>query len=127
MKKRGCGCIIYNDAGKILLGLRCKPNDKPEWCLPGGSIEENETPIQAVKREVLEEVGLTLLNANRVLATNNSITRWRDFVFESYEWIGDPARQQEEFAELRWVTFEEAKSLSLYPDTAAALYALRLL
>ncbi len=29
-----------------------------KWCLPGGHIEENETAVEAVKREVREETGL---------------------------------------------------------------------
>jgi 8-oxo-dGTP pyrophosphatase MutT (NUDIX family) len=28
-----------------------------KWCLPGGKIEQNETPLKAAKREVKEETG----------------------------------------------------------------------
>lgn len=126
MSKRGCGCIIYNNEEKILLGLRCKPGDKQEWCLPGGTIERDETPLEGVIREVKEEVGLTITAPHRVLSTRNAKTGWTDFIFEAREWEGKPQAQKEEFSALIWVTVEEAKGLELYPDTAAALYALRL-
>ena len=134
MSKRGCGCIIYNNEEKILLGLRCKPGDKQEWCLPGGTIERNETPTEGVIREVKEETNIdaeivqyiTITAPHRVLSTRNAKTGWTDFIFEAREWEGKPQAQKEEFSALIWVTVEEAKGLELYPDTAAALYALRL-
>lgn len=43
------------DDNKILLVNHKKAK---KWLPPGGRIEENETPIQAVKREIKEETGL---------------------------------------------------------------------
>ncbi|MBN2662523.1 MAG: NUDIX hydrolase [Bacteroidales bacterium] len=47
--------LILNKEGKILLLYHKKLN---VWLYPGGHIEDNETPDQAVVREVLEETGL---------------------------------------------------------------------
>jgi len=47
------GCIVRN--GKVLLVWHKKHN---EWLPPGGHIEQNETPNDAVLREVKEETGL---------------------------------------------------------------------
>jgi 8-oxo-dGTP pyrophosphatase MutT (NUDIX family) len=33
-------------------------NDRDEWELPGGKLEENETPDQGLKREMLEELNV---------------------------------------------------------------------
>lgn len=50
------GIILLNSAGKILLAER---NGMPgTWQLPQGGIDENETPLQALNREVLEELGI---------------------------------------------------------------------
>jgi mutator protein MutT len=52
-------CCICLWGDKMLLLKRRK--DKPEggvWCFPGGKLELGETPVQAVVRELFEEVGL---------------------------------------------------------------------
>ena len=50
------GALIVNEAGKILLAKSHKWFDK--YTLPGGHIEVGESMVDAVKREVKEEVGL---------------------------------------------------------------------
>jgi mutator protein MutT len=52
--------IVVAD-GKMLLLLR---DDNPEirdpscWQLPGGGVEDGETPDEAIKRELQEEIGI---------------------------------------------------------------------
>ncbi|MEY4731880.1 MAG: hypothetical protein RL681_826, partial [Candidatus Parcubacteria bacterium] len=45
--------------GKILLVRRSENPYKGEWDFVGGFLEENETPIEALKREVREELGVS--------------------------------------------------------------------
>jgi 8-oxo-dGTP pyrophosphatase MutT (NUDIX family) len=47
--------IIVNDS-RILLTKR---RDTGEWCLPGGLVEFGESVVQALIREVHEEIGVT--------------------------------------------------------------------
>jgi mutator protein MutT len=47
--------IILDEQQRVLLCHRC---DVDLWNLPGGGVEQGETPAQAVIREVKEEVGL---------------------------------------------------------------------
>jgi 8-oxo-dGTP pyrophosphatase MutT (NUDIX family) len=44
-------------AGRILL---VNPNYKPDWDMPGGMAEANESPLDAARREIREELGLAL-------------------------------------------------------------------
>ncbi|WP_406945586.1 NUDIX hydrolase [Halobacillus sp. SY10] len=55
----GCGAIIEDDHGRILLQKRA---DRGVWGIPGGLLEIGETFDSAVKREVKEETGLNMIS-----------------------------------------------------------------
>jgi 8-oxo-dGTP diphosphatase len=51
--------ILQNSQGRVLLQQRTSGPDVPfagQWTLPGGKVEEEETPGEAIKRELLEEI-----------------------------------------------------------------------
>lgn len=49
-------CIMRNSQGRILILDRVfQPMG---WCLPGGQIEQHEKPLQALRREIMEETGI---------------------------------------------------------------------
>jgi putative (di)nucleoside polyphosphate hydrolase len=54
--RRCIGAFLINREGRVLVGQRAD-RDEPAWQLPQGGIEENETPRQAVLRELAEEIG----------------------------------------------------------------------
>ena len=49
--------VVENDRGELLLTRRRESDD---WVLPGGSVEDEEAPWEAVVREVAEETGLKI-------------------------------------------------------------------
>jgi 8-oxo-dGTP diphosphatase len=51
------GCLFLNEAGQILL---VNPVYKPAWEIPGGAVEQGESPRAACRREVAEELGLDI-------------------------------------------------------------------
>ncbi|MEV5985965.1 NUDIX hydrolase [Streptomyces sp. NPDC052051] len=54
-RKRVAADVLLRDpAGRVLL---VNPTYKPGWDLPGGMAEANESPEDAVRRELLEELG----------------------------------------------------------------------
>ena len=55
MKNAVIGIIFSPNKKKVLILER---KDLPVWVLPGGGIDENETPEEAILRETLEETGL---------------------------------------------------------------------
>lgn len=54
------GCIIKNSEGKVLLMHRNTPK-RVQWEVPGGIVEDGETPAEAAAREVMEELDLTVV------------------------------------------------------------------
>lgn len=57
IKKRGAGFFMIS-GGEVLLLLRSASSGNPNtWGLPGGNIDEGETPIDAALREAVEELG----------------------------------------------------------------------
>jgi 8-oxo-dGTP pyrophosphatase MutT (NUDIX family) len=54
-KRVAADVILRDESGRILL---VNPTYKEGWDLPGGMAEANESPIEAVRRELLEELGI---------------------------------------------------------------------
>ena len=71
MKKREvAGLIILSSDNRVLLQHR---DDNPligdpnRWCLWGGGFKEGETPLQALQRELLEELQIGLHNPKLII------------------------------------------------------------
>lgn len=57
VNKNAVVCAIIND-GCILMVSR--PENPHHYGMPGGKVEENETPKQAIVREIAEETGIDI-------------------------------------------------------------------
>lgn len=63
MMRRSARAILITKDKKIVLIKRTKPEKEIYYVTPGGGIEDGETPLQAVKRELKEETGSDILSA----------------------------------------------------------------
>lgn len=52
----GSGAVLRDARGRVLV---VQPTYKPEWEIPGGSVELDESPRAACSRELTEELGVT--------------------------------------------------------------------
>jgi 8-oxo-dGTP diphosphatase len=63
-KRVGADALLRDEQGRILL---VDPKYKPDWDMPGGMAEANEPPIDALRRELAEELGLNIPASNMTL------------------------------------------------------------
>lgn len=117
----GVGVLLI-DNGKILLGLR---TDNHTWGSPGGGVEDGESPIDAVIREVKEETNLDITALNLTfVARNYSYNEgviWNSFVFVCHWSQGDMKPQPEEVSELKWVPIESLWDYILFTPTKESI------
>ena len=80
---KGAGIIFLNSNNEVLLLLRDDIVDIPfpnMWDIPGGKVEDNETPIEAIRREMMEEMSIKDLGEIQLfkIITSENIT---DYIF----------------------------------------------
>lgn len=115
------GAAILQDArGRLLM---VKPNYKPGWSLPGGCIEQGETPLESLLREIKEELGIGLtpaqfkLVAVRYVGEREGRKPYTQLIFKSKlteNQIKDIRPQKEELSEYRFVATAD---LAKFADT----------
>ena len=59
-------CAVVTRRGRVLLARRAHPPYAGLWDLPGGFLEAGETPEGALRRELREELGVTVRRARLV-------------------------------------------------------------
>ena len=110
-------CIVVNEEGKILALKRSPTQDSDRsgcWDLPGGTYEQGEDVIDSIKREVMEEVGLAMIDHHPIYLANgiDNISQFMDSenVFAvthiCTKWMGEVIIS-DEHTEYRWVTPQE--------------------
>lgn len=109
-KRIGVGALIWGRDGRILL-VRHHPDtgwDPDMWFTPGGAIEEGELPEDAIRREVMEEVGVEV-EVLRLHRVNNEVLvhgeKEADTYFFQFDVMvtgGRPAPRPGEIIEARW-------------------------
>ena len=74
----GVRAIVVNDKQEVML---VRHRYEPGWQLPGGGVESGESPLEALRRELMEEVSLRITNVDRFLGVffNSEVSR-RDHV-----------------------------------------------
>ena len=98
MKKVLTLCIIHQEP-KVLLGMKKIGFGKGRWNGFGGKVEQGESIEEAAKRELMEEVGITVKDIQRLGVLDFS---WRDklqdlevHVFKANDFLGEPVESNE--------------------------------
>ncbi len=118
MKIHGTNIILLNDENHVLLQLRDnKPNiPYPNmWALPGGHIDQGETALECIRREIKEEMGLDLKEIALFVAVE------RSYGTEHTYWARSSFRAEEivlaEGQRVQWHSSDEIERMQLiYED-----------
>jgi 8-oxo-dGTP pyrophosphatase MutT (NUDIX family) len=129
--------ICLDNQGRILLLRWRDPFDgSTKWEPPGGGIEAGETPLQAARRELIEETDLPsdLIEPSPVEIAR--AFRWNGRDHEHTEWFylaripktdvspaGLLADESEQFLGYRWFSLEEIRS---FPERIEPLQLLEI-
>lgn len=117
--------VIIDDQSRVLVALR--PQDKEYsdyWEFPGGKLEAGETSLQALARELEEEVGITPLVATPLIQLTHDypgktvlLEVWHVSHFQ-----GEPRGCEGQ--QLQWVARGELMSLRLLPANGVIVEAI---
>ncbi len=131
--RQGIYGLVLNSSDQVLLVF--KRNSKM-WDFPGGGIDDGETMEQAIRREVLEELGISDIKILHISEITNKYDWpesekeknfnkkgiWKlgqEQHFAVLKYLGADSEiklQDEELLELKWVDKENLKSHMGYPD-----------
>lgn len=112
-KQVGTAILFFNSESQLLI---VKPDYKDGWLVPGGSCDDNESPLDCAFRETQEEIGLTVATLNLVaIYYSHKKTPFTDslkFIFNggilTNEQIAQIKLQTEELEEYTFASPEEA-------------------
>ncbi|SDI42561.1 8-oxo-dGTPase [Ferrimonas sediminum] len=108
--------LVANDRNQYLISLRQgKQHLAGKWEFPGGKLEAGETPLQGLNRELQEEVGLEVDDAELM---ERKVFAFSDRTLELHFFRVIRVRGQavaREGQPLRWASVAELKQLP-FPD-----------
>jgi 8-oxo-dGTP diphosphatase len=134
------GAFIFSSDQKLLLGKSHKGGVyQNAWIVPGGGIDDGETKLEALKREMLEETGIDITSAKiteiegalngeseKTLRDSGERVLVEMHFYNFLILIDDTAKNIEietddDFQQARWFSKEELQSLSFSPPTTTTL------
>lgn len=123
MRARVAAAVLRRD-DTFLLGHRTgsRAAYPSVWDLPGGHIDDGETPEQAIRRELIEELGVEIdVRSSHLLSTvERPGVSMAIFVVDS--WTGTPQNADpEEHDDIQWFSLADLASLDLADKAYPAL------
>ena len=113
---------------ELVVGKRRRERDGVTWTLPKGTPDPDETTEQTAVREVREETGLEVRIVRPLDSIEYTFVSGGTRIHKTVHYFlmvptgGDLSRHDHEFAEVRWLSFDEAASLLTF-DTERRLVA----
>jgi 8-oxo-dGTP diphosphatase len=123
----GVGAIVIKD-GKVLLVRRAAEPNKDLWAIPGGMLELGETLQEGAEREIFEETNIRI-KAGKPIFTFDLLERDPEgrvhfhflIVDMEAEYLAGEIKAASDALDVRWVTSEECRILSVSGNTVRML------
>jgi 8-oxo-dGTP pyrophosphatase MutT (NUDIX family) len=125
--------ILITPAGGLLTIRRTRPGQSPYWVFPGGGVEAGESRLDALRRELREELAATGDVEKLLYVVDDGVTRQTFYMVRVGSWSSDPGdRSGPEFldpsrgeylAEVIPLTADALLSIDLRPHSVRDLLA----
>lgn len=112
--------VIMNKNYQLLVTKRQKSKFMPDyWELPGGKVEQNETKLKALVRELKEEIDINLSDANLIHQMEHEYSKYKVklWIYKVNDFDGYV--KNAEGQELLWSSIKDLNNLSLLPTMRA--------
>jgi len=114
--------VVKDTDGRVLLTKRAIAPYLGKWVMPGGKIDRGELITAALKREVLEEVGLDihvegLVDIYEIIPTNEHSEHFVILYYLATPGTGDLALNNDEVADVVWADRDTVSTLDISDGT----------
>ena len=109
---------LVNEENELLIGKRTSKNSFPGlWEFPGGKIQDNENPEEAIIREAKEEIGINLTKSC-LAPLSFSTYKYREdeiilLLYIARKWENYPVKKIH--SKLLWVKANELRNFEMPP------------
>ena len=124
----GVGAIIF-EGQSILLVKRDQEPGKGQWSLPGGVVEVGETLIEALQREIYEEVSIKIEIGDLVRLLDRIIydperrVRFHYIIADYWGWVvSGQFKPGSDVSDALFVKREEAKKMGISKDVEETIF-----
>ena len=107
--------IIHDDEGRVFATQRGYGDYKDGWEFPGGKIEQGETPEEALKREIWEELETKIVVERLIQTVDYDYPAFHLTMHCFWCHIGSGSLTLKEHEAARWLKPEELDSVDWLP------------
>ena len=132
IKSTGIAAVLLkkmNNTYYVLLLKRKSIHLNNVWCYIGGRIEDGETAVEAVYREIKEETGITDLELYSSNKFDQIFSPQKNYIYIAPVFVGFVHEDQsvylnDEHSEYQWFPFEKAKEIVSLPGNEEVLQSI---
>jgi 8-oxo-dGTP diphosphatase len=118
----GVSAVVFYEQS-VLLARRNQNPGRGQWSLPGGVVELGETLLEALSRELREEVSITIEVGglvgvfDRVIRDSNNRIHYHYVIVDYWGWVasGHP-EPGSDISEVRFVAIEDIETCGIDPE-----------